>query len=103
MKIKQVDSFFYRVPKKQNEASLCANLNTNKQNILRNNKNLNYYEGEWVKITTNDYETHIVKPTETLQTIADRFDLSKEKIMADNALKTDKLFIGQMLKIKRTD
>ena len=100
MKVSQADSFFYRIQSKVTENVVCANLNTSKQNILRNNNNLQFYEGEWVKITTNDYITHIVKPIETLVKIANKYNLTVDKIMSDNQLKTDKLFIGQTLKIK---
>lgn len=100
MEIKQADSFFYRIMDNQTETSVCSGLNTSKQSILRNNNKLPFYAGEWVKIATNDYITHFVKPTETLDEIALKYHTTKEKLMSDNALKTDKLFIGQQLKIK---
>lgn len=99
MKIKQADSFFYRIQSNITENVICSTLNTNKQNILRNNDNLNLYAGEWVKVTTNNYCVHVVKPVETLTSIAQKYDITVEKLLADNALKTDKLFIGQQLKI----
>lgn len=100
MEIKQADSFFYRIMDSQTEASVCGSLNTCKQSILRNNNKIPFYAGEWVKIATNDYITHFIKPTETLEAIAFKYHTTKEKLLLDNELKTDKLFIGQQLKIK---
>lgn len=101
MKVKQADSFFYRIREQQTEISICGILNTSKPNILRNNNKLKYYAGEWVKVTTNDYLTHIVKPIETVDSISNLYNISSEKLIADNKLQTEKLFIGQQLKIKR--
>lgn len=99
MRVKQADNFFYRITENQTEALICSNLNTNKSSVLRNNPKLNYYAGEWVKITTNEYLTHIVKPTETIESIAKKYNIAAEKILADNGLESAKLFIGQQLKI----
>lgn len=99
MKIKQADSFFYRIQSNASENVICSTLNTNKHNILRNNNNLRLYAGEWVKVTTNNYFIHVVKPIETLPSIAQKYNTTVDKLLADNALNTDKLFIGQQLKI----
>lgn len=101
MKIKQADNFFYRILNDTSEVQLCKDMNTSKQKILRNNSKLNYYVGEWVKITTNDYLTHYVQPVENLNDIASKYELSVEKIIADNNLKSTKLFIGQQIRIKK--
>ena len=97
MKIKLCDEFFYCVNKEkfdlENEFNSC------KENILRNNNKLKYYSGEWVKIKVNNYITHHVKPAETLSLIAKTYGTEKEKIIYDNDLKSDQLFIGQKLKI----
>lgn len=101
MEVKQAQNFFYRINKEETENTLCSSLNTCKQGIKRNNSNLKYYVGEWVEISTNDFDVHYVKPTETLTEIAKKHNTTVEKLMADNNLKTDKLFIGQSLKIRK--
>lgn len=100
MKVKQAQNFFYRIDKTETENTLCVALNTCKQGISRNNSSLKYYVGEWIEINTNDFAVHYVKPTETLTEIAKMYNTTIEKLMTDNGLKTDKLFIGQSLKIK---
>lgn len=100
MEVKQAQNFFYRINQAETENTLCSVLNTCKQGITRNNNNLKYYAGEWVEVHTNDFTFHYVKPIETLVEIALKYNTTVEKLMADNNLKTDKLFIGQCLKIK---
>ncbi|MBE5758150.1 MAG: LysM peptidoglycan-binding domain-containing protein [Clostridiales bacterium] len=40
---------------------------------------------------------HVVKPLETLEKIASKYNILKVDIMTTNNLKTDKLFVGQIL------
>lgn len=89
--------FYYRI--EDNNINFFAIFNTCKENILRNNDGIKLYKGEWVKIKINNYQTHIVKPTETLEIIAEIYNVDKDKIIKDNELKSNKLFIGQNLKI----
>jgi len=95
MKIEMCDEFFYRIKDK----NLYQSFNTCKDNVLRNNQNINFYSGEWVKIKINDYITHRVKPAETISEIAKNYSISEDEIIEFNKLKSKKLFIGQMLKI----
>ena len=97
MKIELCDTFFYRIPSEK--ADIYSQFNTNKENVFRNNKAIDFYAGELVKITQNDYISHIVKPTETLLHIANQHKISVEKLRRDNDIKNDKLFIGQVIKI----
>ena len=97
MKIKMCDEFYYRIS--GCEEDIFKALNTCKENVLRNNQNLKLYNGEWVKIKQNDYVLHYVKPMETLDILAKKYFTEVEKIVVDNSLKTQKLFIGQQLKI----
>ncbi len=99
MKIKQSNQFFYRVQDGDNLLDLCQRFNTCKENIIRNNPSIEIYAGEWVVIKENKFKIHYVKPMETLLSIADMFNISKEKIIEDNNLTSEKLFIGQVLKI----
>ena len=71
--------------------------------FFRNNYQIPLYCGEMIKIKTNDYLTHFVKPTETIESISNKYDLSIEKLIRDNGLKNTKLFIGQRIKIYKED
>ena len=97
MKLELCDEFFYRV----NDENLDIHklFNTCKENILRNNEKFKLYSGEWIKIKVNNFITHRVKPTETLGVVADIYGVDINKIKQNNNLKSDKLFIGQSLKI----
>lgn len=99
MEITRPKKFYYRVQHGDNLNVLINKFNTSKENILRNNNNIDFYEGEWVIIKENAYILHCVKPMQTIEIIADIYNVSKEKIIADNNLFSNKLFIGQQLKI----
>ena len=49
------------------------------------------------KYLIKNTDKYIVKPLDTLDKICNRLGISKEYIMSKNNLKTDKLFIGQIL------
>lgn len=97
MRIEICDNFYYRVDDPTD--NLFNKLNTCKENVLRNNNNINYYSGEWVKVEVNKFISHHVKPMETLKDISKKYNVDTERIMKDNSLITNKLFIGQILKI----
>ena len=99
MEIKQCNQFYYRVQNGDDFANIYSRFNTSKDNIIRNNNDLDLYVGEWIIIKTNEFKTHIVKPTEKLTDIAFKYNIDIEKLKLDNNLKIEKLFIGQMLKI----
>ena len=99
MEIKQCKQFYYRVQNGDDFFNICSRFNTSKDNIIRNNNGLDLYVGEWIIIKENKFKTHIVKPTEKLIDIATKYNVNNEKLKNDNNLKTEKLFIGQMLKI----
>lgn len=99
MEIKQCKRFYYRVQPNDTIQDLCKQFNTCKSNILRNNSDLDLYAGEWIIVCENDFKIHVVKPVETLESIAQLYNLDQEKIIKDNNLKITKLFIGQQLKI----
>ena len=94
MKIKMCNSFYYRV----DILDFHKQFNTSKQNIMRNN-NLDYYLGEMVKIKLNDYVIHTVLPMETIKSICEKYSISEDQLKEKNSLKSNKLFIGQQLKI----
>lgn len=97
MEIELCDTFYYRIP--NDKFDVYTKFNTSKDNVFRNNQAIDFYAGEWVKIKQNNYMSHVVKPTETLYEIAQKYNTTTIKIQADNNLKTDRLFIGQTIKI----
>lgn len=99
MEIKLCPSFYYRY-NGEGETELNKKFNTDNANIVRNNSDLARYSGEWLKIHALDYVPYIVKPTDDLKKVASKFNISVQKLILDNNLKTEKLFIGQRLKIK---
>lgn len=99
MEIKQIKQFYYRVQPDDNLKILIEKFNTSKENILRNNPQIDLYAGEIVLIKENEYKTHIVKPMQTIEIVAEINNTTAEKIIKDNALQTNKLYIGQQLKI----
>lgn len=99
MEIKQCKEFYYRVNLGDTIPTLCQKFNTSKENILRNNNQIDLYAGEWIYIKQNDYILHIVKPMETLNDVAKKHNVEMQKISKDNNLISTKLFIGQELKI----
>lgn len=102
MKIEISPSFFYRV-EDENEKIFYQKFNTDKENVVRNDKNVKFHKGEWVYVKINDYTTHIVKPTENIEKISKLYNVSAEKIILDNGLDKTPLFIGKILKIYNKD
>ena len=93
--------FFYRVCSGDTINLLCRKFNTDKDNILRNNPNIDLYVGEMVKIKVLDYTTYIVKPTQTIEDISKEMNIEVEDIEKFNKLQSRKLYIGQVLKLPK--
>ncbi len=55
--------------------------------------------GDFALVEFNNGVEYVVKPLDTLQQIAKKFDVKKEDIIKINNLKSEKLFIGQILKL----
>ncbi len=99
MEIELSDNFFYRIP--MDKVDIYTKFNTSKENVSRNNNEIDLYAGEFVKIQQNEYVSHIVKPMENLEKIAKIHDTTIERLKDDNKLVNDKLFIGQIIKVKK--
>ncbi len=97
--IKMCKEFYYRVQEGDSIESIISRFNTSQDNIIRNDNSQEISIGEWVLIRVNDYLTHIVRPMDTLKKISIKYNIPIEKILTDNHLKTDKLYIGQRLKL----
>lgn len=65
--------------------------------IVRNNSSVDFYEGEVIKIMKKYNILHVVKPMETLETIANKYNTTIENLAKQNALTSKRLFIGQTL------
>ncbi len=99
MELNLSKTFLYRISPGDTLANICTRFNTDKSNIIRNNPSLDLYVGEMVEIKVNDYIAHLVKPTETLASIAKIYDTTVQKIVNDNNLNESRLYIGQLIKI----
>ena len=99
------NEFWYRIHDEKNIDELSNILGVRQNEILRNNDDLPLYAGEMVKIKmqcdAEDVVDYIVKPMDTLDAVSLKFGVDKENIITENNLKTEKLFIGQKLKIKK--
>lgn len=60
-------------------------------------KDFEVYDGQCVILMTSQKTFHVVKPAETLKTIAQKYNTTEEKLKLKN--KTKKLFIGQKIEI----
>ena len=80
--------------------SIANEYNVTTNNIIRNNPNIELYEGEVVKIVRNTKKTHIVKPMQTLDLIAKECGTTVEKLISINNLKSTRLFVGQILNLE---
>lgn len=90
--------FYYRI-QDESEKELYQKFNTEKENVLRNNTKIATYKGEWIKISVNNYKTHIVKPMENLLTLSKKYNIEEDVLKQWNNLTSNKLFIGQHIKI----
>lgn len=56
-------------------------------------------QSQYKIVDVENRESYIVKPLDTLNSIAKSHNISVEELKKTNELKNDKLFIGQILKI----
>ena len=92
---------YYQVTINDNLNTISKKFNVTPNKVVRNNTNVDFYEGEVVKIIYDDSNIYIVKPLETLSTIAEKYNTSVEELVKLNNLKSTRLFIGQHLTIKQ--
>lgn len=88
---------YYQVKDGENLISLMNKFDLPANNIVRNNPNIDFYEGEVVKLIYQRNQTHIVKPMETLLSIAQKHGTTAERLIELNNLKSTRVFIGQTL------
>ena len=88
---------YVQVQKNDSLDIIARKFNVDIRNIVRNNPNIDLYEGEILKINRKSQVYHIVKPMENLLVIATKYNTSVEDIMIKNNLTSKRLFVGQNL------
>ena len=91
---------YYQVNNDDNLATISKKFNITASQIVRNNPNIDFYEGEVVKIVYETNKMHVVKPMENLEIIARKYNTTVENLIEINHLNTVRLFIGQSLIVK---
>lgn len=92
---------YYQVKDGENLITIMQKFNLPAGSIIRNNQNIDFYEGEVVKLVYQTNQTHIVKPMENLANIAQKYDTTVDRLIELNDLRTTRLFIGQSLVVKQ--
>ena len=94
------DYIWLQVQNNQTLQEIAMLYGVDKRNIIRNNPNIELYEGEVVKIVRKTANFHTVKPMETVNSICEKYNLKVEDLIRLNNLNSKRLFIGQSLKIQ---
>lgn len=81
--------------------NILDQFNVTQNSIIRNNPNVDLYEGEVIKILKNTHNLHIVKPMETLDSVAKKYNTNIDDLVRVNNLSSKRLFIGQTLIIPK--
>lgn len=92
--------FWLQVTKNDTLPSIMQQYSVGLNSIVRNNPQIDLYEGEIIKVVKNTRTIHIVKPMETLDTIAQKYDIKVANLIENNNLTSKRLFVGQTLIIK---
>ena len=95
----QTSNVLYQVKQGDSLGTIANNFDVKVNNIVRNNYNIELYDGEIVKIMRNTNIIHIVKPMETLYSIAVKYKTNVDDLIKINGLTSKRLFIGQQLTI----
>ena len=91
------DFVWVQVQKDDDLNSILNRYQISKNNIVRNNPNVDLYDGEMIKIVHTKHTQHIVKPMKTLLSIADKYNVDVDDLVSINNLNSKRLFIGQTL------
>ena len=79
--------------------SLANRYSADVYNIVRNNSNIELYEGEIIKIIRDSKRTHVVKPMQTLEDVAGIYSTTTDRLIDINKLQSKRLFVGQILQV----
>lgn len=86
----------YTVGENETLEEIANCLGVSKSYILQHNSE-SIYEGKVLFLPEIELKTYIVKPFDSLQTIAKDKNISVEELKAKNQLDSDYLFVGQKL------
>lgn len=87
---------FYRVKAGDTLDSIANDYRVTKSYILQHNKNC-LYEGQIIFLPETNLTSYVVKPFDTLKSIAKTNGITVESIKEKNSLKDEFLFVGQKL------
>ena len=87
----------YNVAKLDNINLIQSNFSVTLHDIVRNNYNIDLYEGEVLKIIKKSTLRHVVKPMETLADISKKYNVKIDTLINLNNLTSKRLFVGQIL------
>lgn len=91
------NNILYRMKKGEDIKDVAGKFNTSLDNIVLKSVG-EHFEGEFVEIKSSNQFSHVVKPLEDLNSIANIYKVSVSHIIEANNLKSKRLFIGQKLR-----
>jgi len=90
------NTVLHQVTTGQTLKDIAKQYNTNLE-VLKQNPTKELYAGQCIALTNLDKKYHVVKPAETIQTIAQKYKTTPEIILQKN--KVRQIFIGQLLEV----
>lgn len=91
------DFIVYKVMRNEDFLDVSKKFNVPVQVLYKENNKTETFEGDRVIVSKESKILHVVKPAETLQQIANMYNVSIEHIKRNNTI--TEIFIGQMLSI----
>lgn len=88
---------FYRIKEGDSKNRIADKFNTEIKNVKCLTEDCEE-TGDFYIISNIKSNSHVVKPMESLRSIAEKYKISEEEIIRQNNLKTKQLFIGQKLR-----
>lgn len=95
----KAELILYQIKHGNTLESIASIFDVQINSIVRNNYNVDLYEGEVVKVVRQTQTYHIVKPMETLSSISSMYSVDMDTIIRINSLSSKRLFVGQKLVI----
>jgi len=89
-------TILHQVTTGQTLKDIARQYNTNLE-VLKQNPTKELYTGQCIALTNLDKKYHVVKPAETIQSIAQKYETTPEKILEKN--NAQQIFIGQLLEV----
>ena len=95
------DICYYQVQKGDNLNTITFKFNITSDLIIRNNCNIDLYDGEVIKIVRNAHTLHIVKPVDNIEKIAKLYNVEIDDLVKLNNLNSNRVFVGQVIQIPK--